>query len=222
MRLSRRIWWAVGVLAVATGCGDSPSEPRAGAPASLVIEGNPALLGVGDSARLSARVVDSAGRHVPPTAVTWASLDTSVARVDGAGTVHAWDGGLARVVARVGDAADTAWLRVEVMPRSVELEVFRCCLTDPAPPLTVGSGIWLRAVVRDGRDRELATPTFTYASSDTTVASRPTTNAGSIYAFSVARRAGPVTLSATLGDLRVERTVQVVASASTDVFGGAR
>jgi uncharacterized protein YjdB len=66
------------------------------------------LAQLGDTLRLTATVIDAAGDPIADAPVTWASLDTLLARVDRYGRVTARDTGSARIVASSGAFADTA------------------------------------------------------------------------------------------------------------------
>ncbi len=67
---------------------------------------------LGDTATLTAAVLDSAGVPVSGFGAVWSSLDPSVATVDARGRVRAVGNGVAGVVAAAAGQADTATVRV--------------------------------------------------------------------------------------------------------------
>ena len=208
---------AVAVVA----CGNDPTEPAAGAPARVIIEGNPGLLEVGDTVRLGARAYDAAGRLVLPGArASWRALDTGLVRVDSAGLVTGWEGGVARVVATSGAVADTATLLIEVRVDSVAFDVVNVSYT-PDGRIHVGNTLSLRPSAYDGRRRLLATPPITLRVADTTIASAPVYPGSSIWGSSSARRAGTTTFTAEVAGVRAERSIEVFATAAA-LAGGAR
>ena len=78
-------------------------------PDSLYFEAPP----LGDTARLSAAVIDAAGDTVPDITVTWTSADNTVATVDSTGLVTSVDYGATLVAATVDSLTATAEVIVE-------------------------------------------------------------------------------------------------------------
>jgi len=110
----RRLPWVLG-LAVLSCCGDGGTGPAAVAsvqvaPASWL------AVGVGDTVRFRVSVLDALQWPVAGAHPTWAVDDTTVAAVDATGLTTARGAGVARVVARVGDAAGDALLEVYLPP----------------------------------------------------------------------------------------------------------
>ncbi|WP_420633442.1 Ig-like domain-containing protein [Candidatus Palauibacter sp.] len=70
------------------------------------------LSALGDTARLSAKILDARGHAVPGVEVAWSSSDPAVASVDGSGLVTAVDEGEVDIAATSGQANDT--LRISV------------------------------------------------------------------------------------------------------------
>lgn len=101
---------AVALVAVAvTACSDSTEPPL---PAVALLEWQkPATLLIDDSTRLDVRALDAQGQPVA-AAVTFASSDTAVLAVDGAGRVRARDFGEAWLRVAAGGVADSARVRV--------------------------------------------------------------------------------------------------------------
>ena len=78
-----------------------------GAPATLLANPDAAFLGVGDTLRIRASVRDQFGNDITGQAVSYASLDGTVASVNSAGLVTALTQGSARIVADASGRADT-------------------------------------------------------------------------------------------------------------------
>ena len=212
----------VATAIVVVACGDDPTEPAAGAPARVIIEGNPGLLPVGDTVRLGARAYDADGRLVLLGAsVSWKALDTARVRIDADGLLTGWEGGTARVVATAGAAADTATLLVEVRVDSVAFDVVDVTFGNDGR-VRVGHTLSLRATALDGRGRPLMAAPPAYRVADTTIASAPALASGAIWASSSARRAGTTTFTAELAGVRAERSIEVFAATTAPVAGGAR
>ena len=74
---------------------------------------------VGRSAQLLAIAFDDAGGVIRTARPRWTSSDPMVATVDGAGLATATGAGIARIVARVGQAADTATLVIAQVIRFI-------------------------------------------------------------------------------------------------------
>ena len=122
-------WWTLSFAAVVLlvlSCGDSttspdparPPTPPPPAPPSLTISLAPAdvtLTALDDTLRLRAEVRDGAGQVLPSAAVSWSSLNESVALVD-AGLVTASGPGATRVRATSGSASAEARVTVMQVP----------------------------------------------------------------------------------------------------------
>ncbi|MBV9108870.1 MAG: Ig-like domain-containing protein, partial [Gemmatimonadetes bacterium] len=119
-----------------------------------------ALASFGDTTRLTATAADAAHNPVP---VTWLSLDPSIATVNASGRVTAASNGRARIVASASGLADTAIVRVQQVVAS---------LSATPSPLTaeVGVNTPLAVTAKDARGNVIATPTLSFASTNTPVA----------------------------------------------------
>lgn len=103
-----------------------------------------------DTLALVAEARDGAGRIVVGVPASWTSLEPEVASVDSAGRVVSRSPGTARVVAVVGEAADTAAVTVASGVPSGTLRFVE--LAENAPPLaTYDTTFW----VTKGRGREI-------------------------------------------------------------------
>lgn len=108
--------WLPLLLPALLSCG---GETGTGATDVRSVRIEPALalaVGVGDTVRLHARVLDALQRPVAPAIVTWATSDASVAVVNDAGLVTAVSGGIALVSAHAGGIADSSAVEVYIPP----------------------------------------------------------------------------------------------------------
>lgn len=69
-------------------------------------------LAFGETLQLTAAAFDSAGGPITDRAPAWSVLDTTIARVNSAGVLTGIEAGQAEIVARVGNAADTAIVKI--------------------------------------------------------------------------------------------------------------
>ena len=145
-------------------CGDGATGPPA-TPTPSAVWVTPAtveLSALGDTARLSADVRDQHGQAMAGAAVAWASEAPEVATVDGQGLVTAVGNGSATITASAGSASGNArtWVAQEVRAVSVSA----------AGPVLVGDTVRLVAETQDANGHAVAGSEFSWASSDTTVA----------------------------------------------------
>jgi uncharacterized protein YjdB len=118
-------WLLAGATMIAAGCaGDDGTAPGTAGPVTgsgrVTISPKLDSIRIGQSRQLTAGVVDQQG--APSTAeVQWSSAEPSIASVSTAGLVTAVAAGTARVIARSGEAADTA--RIVVLAEAVPFYV---------------------------------------------------------------------------------------------------
>ncbi|SVA91635.1 uncharacterized protein METZ01_LOCUS144489, partial [marine metagenome] len=117
-----------------------------------------------DTTTLTATVRDTDGTIVAGATVTWASSDTTIATVSSAGLVTAASNGTVTITATSGAASATASATINQVPNSVTLAPTTLIL------VSLGDTATLTALVKDANDSTIASPTVTWASSDTTVA----------------------------------------------------
>ena len=121
-------------LAYTLSCGDDPpSVPPPDPPVPTTLSVTPASLAftaLGDTARLVAEVHDQYGTTMSDVSVSWVSRAPSLASVTTSGLVRAVAKGMTTIVARAGNAADSAGVavhqevdRVVVSPSTATLEV---------------------------------------------------------------------------------------------------
>ena len=159
------------VLLAAVSCGGEepvapPPPPPPPPPVATSVTVSPAMVrltAVGQTAQLTARVVDQNGRVMPGAPVAWASSDASTATVDDAGLVTAEANGTASVTATSGAAAGSAAVTVRQQVASV-------VLSPPRASLAEGDSVRLHAEARDSGGNEVAGTAFLWASTDPSIA----------------------------------------------------
>jgi hypothetical protein len=161
----------------------------------------PQLTAWGDSVRLSAAAVFATGDTLPNVLIQWASLDTSVAKVDEQGVVVARTDGTARITARSGSLSDTGTVRILAAGISIQV-------SPAGANIPIGSARQYAVTIVDRRGNTI-TRSVTWTSSDTTVLR--------IDANGLARSVGigTATVRATAGTLRGEVPASGVPAAPT-------
>ena len=197
-----------GVLVTAVGAGRtsvvaSAGETEGGATVSVeqladsisVAPATLAFSAIGDTARVSATVLDANG-HLAEGAVTaWSSGDTTVATVDAKGLITATGPGATAVTAASGQVA--AMLKVEVaqVPAEIGIEPTSLVFT------TIGDTATLSAAVVDANGHEIEGAVATWSSADPSVASVDANGLVTAVALGstlVSAASGPVTASASV------------------------
>ena len=207
-----RLFALLGALAVANGCGDGespitppPDPPR---PATVaIIPASAELSALGATVQLRAEVRDQYGQVMAAAVVAWSSGNASVATVDATGLVTAASNGTATVTATSGSASGTAAVAVEQRVDAVTVSPAADTL------LALGDTVRFDAEARDGNGHAVAGAEFSWASSDTLVATVDATglvtaagkgtatvtatsgSASGAAAVAVEQRAGAVTVS---------------------------
>lgn len=118
---------------------------------------------LGDTVRLQAEVRDQLGRPMTGTAIAWTSGDASVAAVDSAGLVRAVGNGTATITARAGTVSASAEVTVTQLAASV-------AVTPNSGQVEVGLTLQLSAGAFDAGGSAIPNATFSWSSSDETVA----------------------------------------------------
>ena len=119
---------------------------------------------LGDTVRLSAEVLDANGHPITGAPVDWSISDTSVATIDQGGLVTARGNGAATVFAHTRGATGSIRVEVDQVPVSIEVVA-------PTDLLAIGDSIRMTARAFDAGGSPIEDADFTWASSDTTVAS---------------------------------------------------
>ncbi|MCY4645665.1 MAG: Ig-like domain-containing protein [Gammaproteobacteria bacterium] len=148
------------------------------------------LRALGDTVRLMAEARDANDHAAVATEVTWSSADDAVATVDTNGLVTAVGDGVASVTASSGGVSGSAALTVAQL--AVEMRLSPKADTLAAP----GETLRLTAEAHDANRHRLASPRFTWMSSDESVATVDTSGlvtgvaAGSVEVTVAERTAG--------------------------------
>jgi len=162
----RRLFLALGLLAVAACGDDDPATGPQGGSGVAALEVTPAaatLHALGDSMRLTATARDADGDSIPGAQVTWSSTDTTVAKVNPNGWVFAAGNGTAGIIASSGRAADTAAVTVEQLAATI-------MVTPATLTLAEGDTARLTAVVADSNGVAIEGAAVTWTSADETAA----------------------------------------------------
>lgn len=148
----------------------------------------PTFVTLGDTARLSAQVVDANGHPIPGLSVSWSTSDAGIASVDRVGLVTSTGNGSATISATALSASGSMTVEVEQVPTSLEV-------SSPTDLVAVGDSLLMEAEAYDAGGSPIAASRVTWLSGDTTVA--VVAPAGWVYAVGV----GTVEISATLHHL---------------------
>ena len=105
----------------------------------------PPITSLEDEVQLTARAFDRINQELQTAAPIWFTLDPGRVRVSSDGVVTALGIGVARVVARLDDGADTANVSISNTPASVEIS------PDTAQATSISDTITFSASVRNGR-----------------------------------------------------------------------
>ena len=164
------------------------------------------LAALGNTATLTARVLDAQGNEISGEAVSWSSVSPEVATVDAAGVVTAVVNGRATVTASASGVSGEATVDVDQQVVSVAIDPGEVELTsvDETAPLT------LRAFDANGHEAPGGgdiTGIFAWRSADLNVAT--VSSVGGLTAQVRAIGAGTTTVTVTLDDGRLSATATV-------------
>ncbi|MFL5574636.1 MAG: Ig-like domain-containing protein, partial [Gemmatimonadaceae bacterium] len=152
---------------------------------SVTVDPSSATLLVGQSTTLVATVRDGQGEVVGDRPPTWASSNSGVASVSQQGVVTGLSAGSATITASRDGASGSASVTVQLVPVSGVM------VTPAEPTIDRGRTVQLTAVAYDGQGKVLAGRSFTWSSSDPTVATVSGTG------LVLGRKEGQVTITAT-------------------------
>lgn len=112
--MAGRVTVQLALLAALVAChNDHPTTPALPPAKSLTFTLPTTHFVVGDSALATAKVLDANGVVIDSAPVVWSSLQTAVATVSNYGEVYGKGTGVARVVAKSGEATDTVVITVD-------------------------------------------------------------------------------------------------------------
>ena len=155
---------ALTVPALFTACGgDEPTEP----PVATTVSISPASLDLssfGETAQLTATVLDQNGQPIAGASVSWTIDDNSVATVDAGGLVTAVRNGSATVTATSGGASGTGTVTVAQRPARIDV------LPAADTLVAIGDTVQLAAQPLDANGNEVPDATITWSSADEGVA----------------------------------------------------
>jgi hypothetical protein len=185
--------------------------PR-GTSSSIIVTPLPPYAYVGDSIELVATLVDSAGHTVPGAAITWSNLDTAVAALytflsyPGRALFKPKAAGTARLVVTADAVSRALTIPVLASPAS---GVAWVAIAPDSALLAVGDSVDFTASARDSAGIPLSGQTYTWMSSDTTVALIPPAGIRGAVATVRALRAGAAVIRATSGGVTGAATLRV-------------
>jgi YVTN family beta-propeller protein len=150
------------------------------------------LVALGNSVQLGATAVDETGNPIVNPTFTWESSAPGVATVDATGRVTAVANGTTTISANIGNARGTATVIVSQVAASVDVSPSIATFS------SLGETLTLTALARDANGNAINGGSFTWTSSQPTVASvHPTT--GLVTALQNTAQGGPVTITAITG-----------------------
>jgi hypothetical protein len=136
-------------------------------PVSLTVTpASDSITAIGGTKQYVAKLEDASGAAVAAQAVTWSSMDASIADVDGSGKATGKAKGHTRLIASYQSLADTADVHVVPPPTASRIAISPKADTIP----TVGGTVTLAATVYDENDAPIAGASVVWASLDPTAA----------------------------------------------------
>ena len=190
-------------LSVMPACGkDSPTQPAQQVPARITLSATSiSLNAIGETAVMTATVLDQDNDVIQGADVTWKSSDTNVATVSGNGQITAVDNGSAQITATAGAASASANVTVSQSANSVTVTPASVTLT------AVGATAQLDATVYDSGNKPIPDAEITWSSNDPAVA---TVSASGLV---TAVTNGTARISASSGNNSASATITVMQTA---------
>jgi Tol biopolymer transport system component len=175
-----------------------PGEPAA---VTLLSEGAAvdtlSLPDIGESRKLTARVLDGHGNEISSPSLEWSTSDTAVVTVDSAGRVTARGAGEAEITASSGAAKGSLTVRVTRAPATLAISVDTASLGE-------GDTLRLSVVVKDRNGKVIPDAAVTWTSADAWVATVDT--AGLVEAV----HEGEVKITAASGEASASAAISVM------------
>jgi hypothetical protein len=167
--MRKRKRFLIATVIVLAGCvgTDFIDDPITFVPARITISPNATAIQVGNTVSFQGTYYDSLGNSVAVTAFQWTSSNPAIAAVDANGLALGKQPGQVRIVASArGVSSDPALLTVVADPN----QVARVAVTPDSGKIRVGGTLQFTAVARNLNGDAIAGKTFTWRSSDPTVA----------------------------------------------------
>jgi uncharacterized protein YjdB len=156
---------AATVTAMTDGVGGAADVTVAQEVASVAVTPATAdLASLGETAQLAAGALDANGNTIPDKTFAWSSSDETVATISTSGMVTSVANGAATITATTDGVDGTADITVAQEVATVTVA------PDAARPASVGETVQLAASAQDANDNAITRGTFTWASSDESVA----------------------------------------------------
>jgi len=169
---------------------------------SVSVSPNPLSVAQGQTGTLTATVVDATGATVQNPSVTWSSRNPSVASVDpSTGVVTGVAVGNTTIDASSGGKTGSSNVTVTAPP------IASITISPSSSNATAGQVVTLTATVLDVNGNAVTGSTVTWTSSDVQVASPKST--GKLTADVTTAKAGPATITATIGSVSGTATITV-------------
>jgi uncharacterized protein YjdB len=199
------------------------APPASATVASIQITPSTVSLTTGDSVALKAVALDSSSGQLASIAITWASSDTTIARVTSAGMVTARKAGSATVTASAGSI--TASVPVTIAD-AAPAPVATVSVSLAAASVVAGAGTQATALLQDANGNSLTGRVVTWSSSDSTIARVSPTGAVTTIAAGTANiiatsegKSGSATLTVTATPPAPVATVSVTLNAPSLITG---
>ncbi|MCH7475709.1 MAG: Ig-like domain-containing protein [Gemmatimonadetes bacterium] len=174
----------------------------------VVTPGNATLVSLGETVQLTASALDANGNTISGKTFTWSSSDESLVTVSSSGLATAIGNGVATIMATTEGVQGSASLTVAQVASRVEVTPASATVFPP------GATVQLAASAEDAKGNAISDKTFTWSSSDESIA----TVSSSGLVTAVAN--GSVTITATVEGQSGMATVTVIALEFASVSAG--
>ena len=169
---------------------------------SVKVSPSEATVEEGETQQFSATASDSDNMEIPGKTFTWTSSDTTVATISTAGLATAQDAGSTTITAAVDNVSATATLTVTEPPTTPTM-ASSVKVSPSEATVEEGETQQFSATASDSDNMEIPGKTFTWTSSDTTVATISTAG------LATAQDAGSTTITAAVDNVSATATLTV-------------
>ncbi|HKR09487.1 MAG TPA: Ig-like domain-containing protein [Gemmatimonadaceae bacterium] len=183
----------------------SVSAPAPVPVASVAVSPAAVSVQVGNSSQLSAVTKDANNNVLSGRVVAWSSSNTAIATVSGSGLVSAVAAGSATITASSEGQSGTAGVTVTAPPPPPPPTVASISVSPSTSSIQTGATVQLSAVARDASGNTISGQTFSWASSNNSVAT--VSSSGRVTAVA----AGTANVSATIGSVSGSASITVTA-----------